>query len=86
MDASLLPTPDSELGHSEHQHIGIFGDRMADFHEYMIMKAYAHGDRGSVYYPSDVRCYVEHRLPPRSAPFSCGQVAALLSTRDKSSS
>lgn len=59
------------------------GDRMADFHEYMDMKTYALGDRGPVYYPTDVHRYVEHRLPPRSAPLSRAQGAALLSVRDE---
>lgn len=86
MDASLLPEPDSELGYSAHQLTGIFGDRMADFHLYMMMKAHALGDRGPVYYTSDVHRYVEHKLPPRSAPLSRGQVAAVLFSRDESSS
>lgn len=86
MDASLLPEPDSELGYSEHQLTGIFGDRMADFHEYMMMKAHAFGDRGPVYNASDVHRYVDHKLPPRSPPLSRGQVAAVLSARGESSS
>lgn len=83
MDASLFPEPDSDLGYSEQQLIGVLGDRMVDFHEYMDMKTYALRDRGPVYYPTDVHRYVVHRLPPRSAPLSRAQVAALLSPRDE---
>lgn len=56
---------------------------MADFLEYMDMKTRAFGDRCPVYYPTDVRRYVEHRLPPRSALLSRAQVAAVLSARDE---
>lgn len=86
MDSRLLPAHDNELGYSEQQLVGILGDRMADFREHMIMKTYANGESGPVYYPSDVHRYVEHMLPPESAPLSRGQVAALLSVRDESSS
>ncbi|MGW9111924.1 hypothetical protein [Microbacterium sp. NPDC055683] len=72
MDSRLLPEPDSELGYSEQQLAGILGDRMADFREHMLMKTYAIGESGPVYYPSDVHRYVEHMLPPRSAPLSRG--------------
>ncbi|NHI16781.1 hypothetical protein [Microbacterium excoecariae] len=86
MDSRLLPEPDSELGYSEQQLAGILGDRMADFREHMLMKTYAIGERGSVYYPSDVHRYVECMLPPRSAPLSRGQIAAPLAVRDEPSS
>lgn len=85
MYTSLLHEPDCELGYSKQQLVGILGGRMADFHDYMIMKTYVFDDRGAVYYPSDVHRYVEHMLPPRSAPLSRGQVAALLSGRDEPS-
>ncbi len=45
---------------------------MADFREHMLMKTYAIGESGPVYYPSDVHRYVEHMLPRRSAPLSRG--------------
>lgn len=47
------------------------------------MKTHAFGDRGPIYYPTDVCRYVEHRLPPRSAPLSRAQVAAVLSACDE---
>lgn len=69
MDASLFPEPDSEFGYSEHELTSILGDRMANFHEYMLMKLYALGGQGAVYYPSDESRYVEHVI--RLARFCC---------------
>lgn len=83
MDASLLPEPDSELGYSEHQLSGILGDRIADFHEYMDMKTHVFGGRGPVYYPTDVRRYVEHRFAASVGSPLVRRVAAVLSARDE---
>ncbi|WP_068480947.1 hypothetical protein [Pseudoclavibacter helvolus] len=63
-----IPEPDCGLGFSGGLLVEYLGDRMGDFHLYMLMKTYgicsgsdvcseAHGP---VYYPSDVAWFVSH--------------------------
>lgn len=72
-----LPEPDHELGYSEELLAGVLGEHLAKFHEYMMMKTYAIGPHGPVYYPSDVRRFVDHYVTRTGRPLSDAEVRAL---------
>ena len=75
--AGLLPEPDHELGYSEELLAGVLGDHMGRFHEYMMMKAHAMGPDGPVYYPSDVRRFVDYYVTRTARPLTEAEVQAL---------
>lgn len=55
----------------------MLGEHLAKFHEYMMMKTHAMGSRGAVYYPSDVRRFVDHYVTRTGRPLSDAEVRAL---------
>ncbi|MEZ3162261.1 hypothetical protein AB1K54_17260 [Microbacterium sp. BWT-B31] len=78
--ADPLPEPDHELGYSEELLNGVLGDRMSRFHEYMMLKAHAMGPNGPVYFPSDVRRFVDFYVTRTARPLTEGEVRALFDT------
>jgi hypothetical protein len=75
--ADPLPEPDHEYGYSESLLEGVLGDHMARFHEYMMMKTYAIGAVGPVYYPHDVRRFVDYYVTRTARPLSEAEVRAV---------
>lgn len=78
--ADPLPEPDHELGYSEELLAGVLGHHMGRFHEYMMMKAHAMGPTGPVYYPSDVRRFVDFYVTRTARPFTEAEVRELFDT------
>ncbi|MCD2497502.1 hypothetical protein [Microbacterium nymphoidis] len=79
-DADPLPEPDHELGYSEELLADVLGEHMLQFHDYIMMKAHAMGPDGPVYYPSDVRRFVDYYVTRTARPLTEPEVRALFDT------
>lgn len=68
MPDQVIPEPECRFGFSERQLAELLGHRMAEFREYMLMKAHPRCEgvdcsepHDDVYYAHDVRRFVEHQ-------------------------